>query len=194
MIEKANQMKIGIAGCGGIGSNVGRFLAQAGFYNLCLVDFDKIEKSNLNRQFFKHSEIGQLKASQLAHNLSEIVPEAASFIQSHNIKIDKGNVAELFGDCDVVVEALDNKETKAMLLEGLAVRFPNLPIVAVSGIAGMDCEKITSKKIGKLTIVGDFVSDTDGNELYGYKVSAVCARVTQKVILALMQISGGLNE
>ncbi len=58
-------MKIGIAGIGGIGSNVARLLAQSGIRHLMIVDFDCVEASNLNRQFYSFSQIGEKKTDSL---------------------------------------------------------------------------------------------------------------------------------
>ncbi|MGM0393863.1 MAG: ThiF family adenylyltransferase, partial [Thermodesulfobacteriota bacterium] len=67
-------MKIGIAGAGGIGSNVARLLAQAGMSHLLLVDFDVVAPDNLNRQFYSMDQIGRLKVDCLKQNLQSIHP------------------------------------------------------------------------------------------------------------------------
>ena len=65
-------MKIGIAGVGGIGSNVAMHLVRSGINNLKFGDFDKIEISNLNRQFYFRSQVGKYKAECLKENLQAI--------------------------------------------------------------------------------------------------------------------------
>ena len=62
-------MIIGIAGCGGIGSNVAYHLVRAGVKNFKFGDFDKIEESNLNRQFFFKEQVGLYKSETLTKNL-----------------------------------------------------------------------------------------------------------------------------
>ena len=165
-------MKIGIAGCGGIGSNVAYHLVRAGVDYLKFGDFDKIENSNLNRQFFFKNQVGLYKSKTLAKNLSAINPQG--IFQFEIIKFDRDNIKTFFSDCDIVVEAFDKKEYKAMLIEEL------LPlgkiIVSASGIGHWDTNNITTKKIGKnLTIVGDFEKDTDDYKTYSHKVGMVAA-------------------
>ena len=165
-------MKIGIAGCGGIGSNVAYHLVRTGIDYLKFGDFDKIENSNLNRQFFFKNQVGLYKSETLAKNLSAINPQG--IFQFEIIKFDRANIKTFFSDCDIVVEAFDKKEYKAMLIEEL------LPlgkiIVSASGIGHWDTNNITTKKIGKnLTIVGDFEKDTDDYKTYSHKVGMVAA-------------------
>ena len=165
-------MKIGIAGCGGIGSNVAYHLVRTGIDYLKFGDFDKIENSNLNRQFFFKNQVGLYKSENLAKNLSAINPQG--IFQFEIIKFDRDNIKTFFSDCDIVVEAFDKKEYKAMLIEEL------LPlgkiIVSASGIGHWDTNNITTKKIGKnLTIVGDFEKDTDDYKTYSHKVGMVAA-------------------
>lgn len=165
-------MKIGIAGCGGIGSNVAYHLVRTGVNYLKFGDFDKIENSNLNRQFFFKNQVGLYKSETLAKNLSAINPQG--IFQFEIIKFDRDNIKTFFSDCDIVVEAFDKKEYKAMLIEEL------LPlgkiIVSASGIGHWDTNNITTKKIGKnLTIVGDFEKDTDDYKTYSHKVGMVAA-------------------
>lgn len=165
-------MKIGIAGCGGIGSNVAYHLVRTGVDYLKFGDFDKIENSNLNRQFFFKNQVGLYKSETLAKNLSAINPQG--IFQFEIIKFDRDNIKTFFSDCDIVVEAFDKKEYKAMLIEEL------LPlgkiIVSASGIGHWDTNNITTKKIGKnLTIVGDFEKDTDDYKTYSHKVGMVAA-------------------
>lgn len=165
-------MKIGIAGCGGIGSNVAYHLVRTGVDYLKFGDFDKIENSNLNRQFFFKNQVGLYKSETLAKNLSAINPQG--IFQFEIIKFDRDTIKTFFSDCDIVVEAFDKKEYKAMLIEEL------LPlgkiIVSASGIGHWDTNNITTKKIGKnLTIVGDFEKDTDDYKTYSHKVGMVAA-------------------
>ena len=165
-------MKIGIAGCGGIGSNVAYHLVRTGIDYLKFGDFDKIENSNLNRQFFFKNQVGLYKSETLAKNLSAINPQG--IFQFEIIKFDRDNIKTFFSDCDIVVEAFDKKEYKAMLIEEL------LPlgkiIVSASGLGHWDTNNITTKKIGKnLTIVGDFEKDTDDYKTYSHKVGMVAA-------------------
>lgn len=164
------KIKIGIAGCGGIGSNVACHLVRSGIDYLKFGDFDKIEESNLNRQFFFKYQIGLYKSQTLAENLLMINPNGN--FEFEITKFNRENIKDFFADCDIVVEAFDKKENKAMLIEELIPQ--GKIIVSASGIGGVDTENITVKKLGKnLYIVGDFETDTDKYKTYSHKVGMV---------------------
>lgn len=162
-------MKIGIAGIGGIGSNVARILAQAGQCHIKVVDFDRVEAANLNRQFYTLAQVGRLKTRSLKENLNAIRPDMD--IEILNRRILPGDAAFLFSDCGVVIEGLDRKNLKKMLIEDLSET--PIPVVSASGITGPDMTGIRVKKIGHCQIVGDFVSDEDSHGLYPPKIAVV---------------------
>lgn len=169
---KKEKIKIGIAGCGGIGSNVACHLVRTGVEYLKFGDFDKIEESNLNRQFFFRNQIGLFKSKTLAENLLAINPNGK--FEFEVIKFTRENIRDFFADCSIVVEAFDKKENKAMLVEELMAQ--GKIIVSASGIGGWDTENITTRKIGKnLFVVGDFEKDTDSHKTYSHKVGIVSA-------------------
>lgn len=178
------KIKIGIAGCGGIGSNVALHLVRTGVDYLKFGDFDKIEESNLNRQFFFKKQIGLYKSKTLAENLSAINPDGN--FEYKVIKFDRSNIKEFFADCDIVVEAFDKKENKAMLIEELIPE--GKIIISASGIGNWNTNSITTKQLGKnLFIVGDFETDTDNNKTYSHKVGAVAA-----IMAGIVLEKGGL--
>lgn len=155
-IKAIHQVKIGIAGAGGLGSNCAQLLVRAGFIDFTLVDFDCVESSNLNRQFYFGSQIGLQKVKALADNLKKINSSVA--IHRINAKVNQENVRLLFADCDVVVEAFDNPECKKMLVE--AYLDSGKLLVAVSGIAGWGgSDRIKVHRMKKnFYLVGDLVS------------------------------------
>ena len=112
------QLKIGIAGAGGLGSNVALNLVRSGIDAFRIVDFDCVEASNLNRQFYFRDQTGRPKVEALRENLQRIRPEVE--IDAIVARIDATNCRTLFGDCDLVVEAFDKAAAKKMLMEGLA--------------------------------------------------------------------------
>lgn len=164
-------MKVGIAGIGGIGSNVARYLAQAGLSSLKVVDFDRVEVSNLNRQFYSVDQAGQMKTLSLKTNLLKIFPGMA--VETIDCRVKSGNAVKIFEDCDIVVEGFDRKTSKKMLIEELADA--GKKVVAASGIAGEDMEGVGVKRFGNCHIVGDFVSDTDNMALFPPKIGLVTA-------------------
>lgn len=164
-------MVVGIAGIGGIGSNVARLLAQAKAGAIKIVDFDNVEISNLNRQFYKVSQEGWKKSRALEENLKQIHPDME--IEAIDMKIGPGDSLDLFSDCEIVVEGFDDKGLKKMLVEELSTTGKTL--VSASGIAGRGMENIRMKKMGNCHIVGDFQSDHEEHELFPPKIAMITA-------------------
>lgn len=152
--KKLKKSTVGIAGLGGLGSNVAISLARAGIGKLILVDFDKVELSNLSRQYYFLDQIGKLKVDALKDNIKKINPEI--IIETFNIKLKKGSMEKPFKDADVVIEALDKAETKTAFIEEILIKLKDKPIVAASGVAGYGhSERIATKKLGNLCICYD---------------------------------------
>ncbi len=149
--EKIKGATVGIAGLGGLGSAIAVALARIGVGRLILADFDVIEPSNLNRQQYFIDQLGLPKAEALEANLQRINPYVS--YQAHCVKITPANLDELFCGVDVMVEAFDRADQKAMLLQS----FTGAPLVAASGLAGYGCgETIRVRKMGeRIHIVGD---------------------------------------
>jgi len=180
-------MKIGIAGIGGIGSNVARHLAQARVRALKIVDFDCVEAANLNRQFYSMSQVGAKKTDSLETNLKGIFSEIR--IEKVERRIQPGDAEILFSDCAVVVEGFDDKKLKKMLIEELAAS--GKIVVSASGIAGSDMDGVQIRKMGNCRIVGDFVSDQRDFPLFPPKIAMVAAMMAATV---LRHMEGGNDE
>ena len=125
-------VRVGIAGAGGLGSNCAMHLVRSGVKHITIADFDVVNESNLNRQFFFRDQIGQKKVEALKANLLRIEPDAD--IRIVDTKLDASSTKELFADCTIVVEAFDVVEAKAMILAALAGSGKKL--VTASGLAG----------------------------------------------------------
>ena len=172
-------MRIGIAGAGGLGSNVAVNLVRSGVKKLKIVDFDVVDESNLNRQFYFKDQVGQVKVEALRENLLRIEPDLD--IEVINEKLDRGNMKDTFHDCEIVVEAFDKKHYKAILIE--ECMFHKKLIVAGSGIAHYDLEDIETKKIGnRVYVVGDFTTDIEKYKTYSAKVGIVAAMMANIVL------------
>ena len=150
---------VAICGLGGLGSNIAIALARAGIGKLILIDFDRVDITNLHRQQYKADQIGQYKADALQENLMEIAPYTE--VKAVTTKITEENFAALLKDADVVCEAFDNAEAKAMLANGVLEQLPNCYLVAASGMAGMDTPNTikTRKVMKRFYLCGDEVSD-----------------------------------
>ena len=157
--QKFSAATIAVCGLGGLGSNIAVSLARAGIGKLILIDFDRVDVTNLHRQQYKANQIGQYKADALAENISEIAPYTE--IKPVTAKITEENLKELLKDADIVCEAFDRAEAKAMLVNGVLEQLPRCWLVAASGMAGMDTPNtIQTRKITKrFYLCGDGASD-----------------------------------
>lgn len=177
---KIQKIKIGIAGLGGLGSNCAMNLVRSGFKKFRLIDFDKIDHTNLNRQFYFEDQVNMLKTEALQINLKRINSDLE--IESFALKIEQSNVEELFADCDIVIEAFDRAEYKSMLVSKI------LPlgklVVCASGLAGIgNSDFITVHWMKKnLAVIGDLTSDVKGSYPISPKVNIAAAKQADIVL------------
>ena len=152
--EKLQNSSVGIAGIGGLGSNAAVALARAGVGCLVLVDFDKIEESNLNRQYYFLDQIGKTKTEALEENLKRINPNIK--LKIYNQKLVKGSMEKPFEDVDVVIEALDSADMKTSFIEEILAKLPNKNIIGASGVAGYGhSDRIKTMRLGNLHLCYD---------------------------------------
>jgi len=150
-LQKAS---VGIAGAGGLGSNIAVSLARAGIGRLVIVDFDKVEESNLNRQYYFLDQIGMNKVEALKKTLFGI--NKSLKVDVLNYRLMKNKMDKPFHNVDVVVEALDKAATKTIFIEEIMQKLPEIPIVGCSGVAGYGhSDRIITKKLGNLYLVYD---------------------------------------
>ncbi len=162
MLDDLKQKKVGIAGCGGLGSNCAVALARVGVGTLVIADFDVISHSNLNRQYFFFDQIGLKKSAALKDNINKINPEV--IVDAYDIKLDRVSILELFADCDVIVEAFDLAGMKQMIIETVLSEMPGVPLISGVGLAGWgNNESISTKRYGDLITCGD--GQTEVSEL-----------------------------
>ncbi|QEN05865.1 sulfur carrier protein ThiS adenylyltransferase ThiF [Thiospirochaeta perfilievii] len=146
---------VGIAGCGGLGSNTALNLVRMGFKHFILVDFDRIDISNLNRQFYFYKQIGDYKVEALKENLLMINPNITVDIVRE--RLDKNSIFKIFSSCNFIVEGLDTIESKKTLLENIPT---NVRCVSASGLGNFwKTDGIVERELNsRLTVVGDFKS------------------------------------
>lgn len=154
-----NRKTVGIAGCGGLGSNCAEALARIGVGKLIIVDFDAIDASNLNRQYFFWEQIGQQKVFALADNIHYIDPTVE--VVPHDLKLGPAEIISIFADCDVIVEAFDLAGMKQMIIETVGTEFPDKPLVIGNGMAGWgNSNSIKSEKVAEnIYVCGDGVAE-----------------------------------
>lgn len=177
---------VAICGLGGLGSNIAVALARAGVGRLILIDFDRVDISNLHRQQYKAHQIGQYKTEALMENLKEIAPYTDMI--THTVRIMEENLTELLQDADIICEAFDDAEAKAMLVNGVLEQLHMKYLIAASGMAGLgSANSIKTRKVmERFYLCGDGVSDaSDDIGLVAPRVMLCAAHQAQMVLRIL---------
>lgn len=152
--QTLSKKTIGIAGAGGLGSNAAVSLARSGIGRLIIVDFDIVETSNLNRQYYFLDQIGMKKVDALKENILRINQRV--IIDTIQLKLKPGEMYKPFITADIVIEALDDAKTKKFFIEEISEKLPETPIIAASGVAGYgQSDRITTKHLGNLHVCYD---------------------------------------
>lgn len=184
--ERIKNSRVAIAGLGGLGSNVAIALARVGVGFLRIVDFDLVEPSNLNRQQYFIKHIGMKKTEAIKDIISQCNPFVE--IQTIDVYVDEKNIENIFKDADIIIEAFDNVETKALITNKVLTTMKDKKIITASGLAGYeDCNLIKTKKINdRFYIVGDGQAEAKpGRGLMAPRVS-VAANHQANLILELI--------
>ena len=189
--KKLKKAKVCILGLGGLGSNVALLLARAGIGYLKLIDFDVVEVSNLNRQQYRISHIGMKKTEAIKNILKEINPFVE--VEVLDIKVDRENILSVVEDIEIVVEAFDRAETKAMAIEELLTN-KNKIVISASGMAGLGSanEVITRKIKENFYLIGDNYSDYE--EYSGIMSTRVMLCAAHQANMVLRLILGEKGE
>jgi sulfur carrier protein ThiS adenylyltransferase len=185
-LEKLKGTCIGIAGCGGLGSNCAMALARAGVGHLVIADFDVVSKENLDRQYYFLDQVGQKKVVALQDNLRRVNPDIV--VEAHDLRLGPDEVLRIFKDCQVIVEAFDRADMKLMIIETVTERMADRFIVAGSGLAGYgNNNDLRTRRLGNLFICGDETSEVS-EELppLAPRVAAVAALQANQVLEIVM--------
>lgn len=177
---------VAVCGLGGLGSNIAVSLARAGVGKLILIDFDRVDITNLHRQQYKAAQVGQWKTEALTENLKEIAPYVE--VECAKVRITEENATELLKKADIICEAFDGAESKAMLTNTVLEHMPEKYLVAASGMAGLSsANHIRTRKIMKhFYLCGDEVSDVaEGMGLVSSRVM-VCAAHQAHMVLRIL--------
>lgn len=186
--EKFSAATVAICGLGGLGSNIAISLARAGIGKLILIDFDRVDISNLHRQQYRVEQIGEYKTEALSENLKAIAPYVV--LETHTVRITEDNAVGLLKDADIICEAFDDAETKAMLTNLILEVMPEKYLVAASGMAGLDSANAikTRKVTNRFYLCGDEVSDVkDGIGLIASRVMLCAAHQAHTVLRILSE-------
>lgn len=172
--DKLQKAKVAIAGLGGLSSNIAIGLARIGVGQLHLVDFDRVDLTNLNRQHYFIHHLGQYKTEALKKQILEINPYIR--VSTDCLKITASNVATLFSDADIICEAFDVPENKAMLVNTVLEQLPDKWLVSGNGMAGYGQSNLIQTKaiMSKFYLCGDNISSNEAQPLMAPRV-AICA-------------------
>lgn len=180
---------VGIIGLGGLGSNAAMMLMRSGVRRFVLADFDRVDESNLGRQLYFPDQLGRLKTEALAETLLRIAPDASLTLAPEQVEPER--VPELFGEVDVLLEAVDCAETKAMIVEAASDSLPDTPLIWVAGLAGCaSANVITTTRVGETVwVVGDLEADIrDGLPLLASRVMTAAAHqahIATRILLGM---------
>ena len=184
--RKLRDSYVAVAGLGGLGSNVATALARAGVGRLLLVDFDRVDISNLNRQHYFIKHLGMPKPEALKEQLLQINPWMK--VETAFVKVTQENIEQLFQNVQVVCEAFDRAENKAMLVNKVLELFPQKGLICASGLAGYGrSNQIQTRKIGRnFYLCGDEVSENlPGMGLWAPR-AALCAAHQANAVLEFL--------
>ncbi|MBO5968881.1 MAG: thiamine biosynthesis protein ThiF [Clostridia bacterium] len=177
---------VAVCGLGGLGSNIAIALARAGIGKLILIDFDRVDITNLHRQQYKADQIGRYKTEALADNLREIAPYIE--LEMHTERITEENAVTLLKDADVICEAFDDAECKAMITNTVLSELPDKYLVAASGMAGMGTtNSIKTRRItSRFYLCGDETSEVSENIGLVAPRVALCAAHQAQTVLRIL--------
>jgi sulfur carrier protein ThiS adenylyltransferase len=181
---------VAIAGAGGLGSNTAVSLARAGIGKLIIADFDILDVSNLDRQYYFIDQVGMLKVEAILENLNKVNP--FSTYEIHNIKIDRESIRPIFGSADLLVEAFDLADQKQMLVEAWLTHFPQRPVIVASGLAGYGCNnQLRQRNLGSLYVCGDEAGECDaGTSPMAPRVAIVANMQANLAVELLVDMKG----
>lgn len=177
---KLRDSAVGIAGLGGLGSNIAVILARSGVGRLVIADHDTVELSNIHRQCYPLESIGMKKTDAVMMEINRVNPFCK--VEKHDIELDESSL-DIFSDCDIVCEAFDSAENKIMLIEGLSAM--GKTVISGNGMAGKGpANSIITRKVGdSIYICGDGVSDVDDEgSLIPSRVTVCAAHQANAVI------------
>lgn len=184
--DKISAARVAVCGLGGLGSNIAIALARAGVGHLHLIDFDRVDLTNLNRQQYAVGQLGQYKTDALRETLSLVSPYCD--VTCDTIQVTEENLPDLLKTEDYICEAFDRAEAKAMLVSGVLEHFPEKYLVAGSGLAGLgSANTIQTRRVSqRFYLCGDGTSDSSvGLGLVASRV-LVCAAHEANMILRLI--------
>lgn len=186
--NKFQKAKVCVLGLGGLGSNVANMLARSSIGHLHLIDFDIVELSNLNRQIYSITDVGKYKTDAIKSIIKNINPFVN--VVTENLLVDINNIISLIKDDDIIIEAFDYAELKALIVNEIMEKFPEKYVISASGMAGIgDINEIKTRKINHyFYICGDEYTDfNDYSGMMAPRVINCASHQANKVLQIIME-------
>ncbi|MDE5582315.1 MAG: sulfur carrier protein ThiS adenylyltransferase ThiF [Ruminococcus sp.] len=179
------ERSVAVCGLGGLGSNVAVMLARAGVKKLHIIDFDRVDMTNLDRQYYFRRNIGEYKTSALENIIHDI--GADTEVIPHCARLDGENIADILKNDDIICECLDGADEKAELVNAVLEKFPEKYIISATGMAGLySANNIRTRRItDKFYICGDGTSDMSEG-IYSPRVM-LCASHQANAVLRILK-------
>jgi molybdopterin/thiamine biosynthesis adenylyltransferase len=210
---KLSKARVAVVGAGGLGGQVILLLARVGVGHIVVVDYDRFDETNLNRQALSSQRaMGKSKAEEAVMVVGSINPGV--IVTPHQVRIDPSNAREVLGGSDVVVDALDNIPARFTIedasksmgiplvhgalagLEGqLMTVFPDDPGIKRlygSGAAGGERSKSPEAILGVPTLMPSFIATLQAMEVL--KILLNRGRLFRNVMVHVDLESGKMNE
>ncbi len=186
MQNRFSKATVAVCGLGGLGSNIAIALARAGIGRLILIDFDRVDLANLHRQQYRMGQIGRYKTEAMLQNLTEL--SLCIDVVIHTVRLDADNAYELLQSADIICEAFDRAEAKAMLTNFVLEHFPKKYLIAASGMAGLgSANSIQTKRLTHgFYICGDGESDVAENGTLFSTRAMLCAAHQAHTVLRIL--------
>lgn len=184
--DKLSEASIAVCGLGGLGSAIAIALARTGVGQLHLIDFDRVDLSNLNRQQYAVCDIGRPKPEALKEEIQRFSPYCK--IRTDFIRLTEENIPALLAEDRYICEAFDQAEEKAMLTNCILEKLPGKYLVGASGMAGYgDSNQIKTKKVmNRYYLCGDGQSEiSSGYGLMAPRVM-ICAAHQANMMIRLI--------
>lgn len=187
--ERLAEARVGVAGLGGLGSHIAVMLARSGVGMLHLVDFDRVDEGNLNRQHYFREHLGCRKTDALAEQLLRIDPQLELALDC--VRVDAGNAAALFAGERIVCEAFDDAACKAELVNALLTG-TEATVVAGNGMAGAGpADAVVTRRAGRrLYVCGDGATDVADAALYAPRVTLCAAQQALVAVRLALGLEG----
>lgn len=177
---------VGIMGLGGLGSAVAVALTRIGIGKLLLADYDVVELSNLNRQYYFLDQVGLPKTVALLDTLRRINPYVS--FETINKRLTEEAIPGHFKDVDVLVECFDDPVMKPAALRAAMTELKNVGYVGASGMAGFgENNKIKTKLLyPHVYLAGDDESEVAENQGLMAPRVGICAHHQANQVLRIL--------